>query len=135
MIVTYQSKPTLVEAAQWLGEGLGDIQELALHKIRIDPATRRLELRAGKDGVQGWVPVPVGHWVVRNPGDASDLWPVEEKYFDSKYEPTGEMTVDDLRESLEAPHGGVLTEERWCPPCGRYRLTLHDQCLSCGEDL
>lgn len=46
-----------------------------------------LQLLAGKDGAQGWVSVPVGHWIVRMPGDPSDYWPVEADYFASKYEP------------------------------------------------
>lgn len=44
-------------------------------------------LKAGKDGAQGWVPVPAGHWIVRNPGDHSDYWPVDPDYFAAKYVP------------------------------------------------
>lgn len=31
--------------------------------------------------------VPIGHWVVRQPGDVTDLWPVAPDYFAAKYEP------------------------------------------------
>ena len=37
------------------------------------------------NGAQGWVPLPVGYWIVWRPGDLSDLWPVDPDYFASKY--------------------------------------------------
>jgi hypothetical protein len=46
----------------------------------------KLELLAGKDGAQEWVPVPVGHWLVCQPGNKSDVWPVDPDYFAGKYE-------------------------------------------------
>lgn len=46
-----------------------------------------LELLAGMNGAQGWVPVPVGHWIVRSPGVLNDHWPVDPEYFSAKYEP------------------------------------------------
>jgi hypothetical protein len=52
-----------------------------------DPATDvHLEVLAGKDGAQEWVPVPVGHWLVHPPGDLANVWPVEDAYFRAKYE-------------------------------------------------
>ena len=94
---TYRSKPTLIEAAKWTGpdsedyivdgffggvpvDDVGDIIRFVGHD---------LELKAGKDGSQGWVPVPVGHWIVRSPGDLTDHWPVDPDYFAAKYEPAG----------------------------------------------
>ena len=85
----YQSKPSLIEAVQWNDETAVD--DLWAHtdgkvNVRFDPdGTRRLDLLAGKDGAQDWVPVPLGHWIVHPPGDTSDVWPVEDAYFQDKY--------------------------------------------------
>jgi hypothetical protein len=38
------------------------------------------------------VPVPVGHWLVHQPGDLSDIWPVDPHYFEAKYEPATATT-------------------------------------------
>lgn len=82
----YRSKPTEVEAAQWNGFDITeDLIDLAGDKARA--TGHGLELLAGKDGAQEWVPVPDGHWLVRQPGDPSDIWPVDPDYFDAKYEP------------------------------------------------
>jgi hypothetical protein len=88
----YQSKPQRVEAIQWTGDNWTDITNAIPHRTRMaqhgdDPATdTHLELLAGVDGFQGWVPVPVGHWLVHPPGDLNDVWPVENDYFQKKYE-------------------------------------------------
>lgn len=42
-------------------------------------------IEAGENGCQGWVPVPVGHWIVRKAGDRSDHWPVADEHFRQKY--------------------------------------------------
>lgn len=86
----YRSKPTMVEAIQWrgsiadlFGTGLFGLLGVIDYSADRDP---QLLLLAGKDGAQGWVPVPLGHWIVRNPGDATDWWPVDPTYFQAKYE-------------------------------------------------
>lgn len=98
----YRSRPTDIEAVQWLGftgnpESPEDLEAsieavvaFAGEKITVKSAGidgRQLYLLAGKDGAQGWVPVPVLHWIVRLPGDDSDLWPVDDQFFTGKYEP------------------------------------------------
>lgn len=93
----YRSKPQQVEAIQWTGPDVEDrlvdgyFGGLPVDKVEqyIRFAGDGLELRAGKDGAQGWVPVPVGHWIVRSPGDLTDHWPVDPDYFAAKYEPAG----------------------------------------------
>lgn len=98
----FRSRPQVVEAIQWTDTThVHDIRVWAsdpafsLHesKVRYRAAgfdvigePPLLEVKAGVDGVQGWVPVPLGHFLVRRPGDWSDIWPVEENYFKSKYE-------------------------------------------------
>ena len=85
---TYRSKPQEVEAVQWTGQNTHDVLRFALAKVtRVKPGDHDLLLLAGQDGAQGWVPVPVGHWLVRRPGDETDMWPVDPDYFASKYEP------------------------------------------------
>lgn len=90
----YVSKPSVIEAVQWLGGDPDPLSAIAPDKVSIIasnfPATEPvLHVLAGKDGAQGWVPVPHGHWVVRNPGDPSDVWPVDPDYFVNKYDPEG----------------------------------------------
>ncbi len=82
----YRSKPSLIEAIQHTGDFTA-LQEFAGMKVDIRPADGALLLWAGKDGAQEWVPVPLGHWLVHQPGDLSDIWPVDDDYFQSKYEP------------------------------------------------
>lgn len=64
------------------------------------PDASDIIIEAGKDGKQGWVPVPLGHWIVRQPGDFTDHWPVDPDYFDAKYEPVAftESDDEDLRD-------------------------------------
>lgn len=81
----YRSKPSEIEAIQWTGVNGPDVMEFAPAATNMRQGT--LRLRAGKDGAQEWVPVPVGHWIVRQPGDLSDHWPVDPDYFAKKYEP------------------------------------------------
>jgi len=93
--VRFRSKPQEVEALQWTGDDpLGmqrfcgpnpDVGDPLIWRFYVDNGEGRL--LAGVDGAQGWVPVPVGHWVVYPPGDRSDVWPVEDGYFRGKYEP------------------------------------------------
>lgn len=82
-IRTFRSRPQEVEAVQWTGDNLGEIFEFADDRAT---SSVQLFLLAGKDGAQEWVPVPVGHWVVRSRGDTSDHWPVDPDYFANKYE-------------------------------------------------
>lgn len=89
---TYRSKPQTVEAVQWTGDhdSFFEVDEFADEKVFLhhDGA---LDLLAGKDGSQQWVPVPVGHWLVNQPGDKSDIWPVDPDYFAAKYEPESDL--------------------------------------------
>lgn len=85
----FVSRPRQVEAIQWTGDvraidrsPFGGVVAWACDDERED-----LLLLAGKDGAQGWVLVPLGHWLVRNPGDPSDNWPVDPDYFAGKYQP------------------------------------------------
>lgn len=88
-------KPELVRAvAEFIADmSLGTEHELVTY-VRPDglwdpPDEPTIQIWAGKNGAQGWVPVPLGHWIVRNPGDLTDHWPVDPDYFASKYEPIG----------------------------------------------
>lgn len=42
-------------------------------------------LWCGTAGAQGWVPVPVGHWIGRN--GPHDLYPIDGEYFASHFTP------------------------------------------------
>lgn len=83
----FTSKPQIVEAVQWTGTNYHQIGAAFPGKVQlvIDGGADRLELLAGVDGVQGWVHVPTGHWLVHPPGDITDVWPVEDTYFQEKY--------------------------------------------------
>jgi hypothetical protein len=96
----YTSIPQTVEAIQWDGSArcLSQLQEWAPE--RVGRHGEGLLLLAGKDGAQKWVPVPVGHWIVRQPGDLSDHWPVDPGYFAAKYKPAAnDMTTTDRAET------------------------------------
>lgn len=89
----YRSKPQEVEATQWTGDNGRELIAAFDGKVTIEhwrPDEGEDEwhcgLLAGKDGVQEWVPVPVGHWLVHLPGDLSDVRPVDDEYFRNKYE-------------------------------------------------
>lgn len=85
----YVSKPSTIEAVQWGGriDDMGPVLAFGGDKVKFDDNPPALTLLAGKDGAQEWVPVPVGHWLVCQPGDKSDIWPVDPDYFTGKYEP------------------------------------------------
>jgi hypothetical protein len=83
----YQSKPSEIEAVQWTGDNYDLVKSFADGKVRWrQDDVAGLELKAGADGIQEWVPLPEGHWVVRQPGDHSDYWPVDADYFARKYD-------------------------------------------------
>jgi len=83
----YQSKPSEVEAIQWIGDNFDEIEEFgAIVKLK----DGELKLLAGKYGAQGSVPVPLFHWIVRKPDDTTDHWPVDDDYFAEKYFPIKE---------------------------------------------
>lgn len=91
----FRSRPQEVEAIFWSGDNFNAVQKALYGKVRLDGSD--LQLYAGKDGGQGWVPVPVGHWLVHKPDDTSDVWPVENTYFRDKYEalcPHGKPSAD-----------------------------------------
>lgn len=83
----YQSKPSTIEAVQWTGDNTDEVTAFLPTVDLVFFRDGRLNVKAGKDGAQGLVPVPVGHWIVRQPGDLSDHWPVDPDYFAAKYEP------------------------------------------------
>ena len=81
----YQSRPQFVEAIQHTGD-FAALEEFAPGKVTINVGSGSLMLLAGKEGAQGWVPVPLSHWLVHQPGDLTDIWPVEADYFAAKYD-------------------------------------------------
>lgn len=92
VVERYVSKPQEVEAIHWTGQNWAECVMWARGKARFTPRPlggqpEELTLLAGKEGAQDWVPVPVGHWLVRQPDDNSDIWPVDPDYFATKYEP------------------------------------------------
>jgi hypothetical protein len=82
----YRTKPSEIQAVQWRGDNFQELVDFGATVDRGPDGDGRLLLEAGKDGAQGWVPVPVGHWIVRNPGDLTDHWPIDDDYFAGKYE-------------------------------------------------
>jgi hypothetical protein len=93
----YRSKPSEIEAVQWTGDNEGAVKRFAPHVVRREytgDGVWHLQLLAGKDGAQKRVPVQVGHWIVRQPGDLTDHWPVDPDFFAAKYEPGGWRVSD-----------------------------------------
>lgn len=78
-------RPTFAYAVRWLGDNKSEIElELDGVPLRYDGESG-LELLAGKAGAQGWVPVPVGHWIFTD-GSGDDWWPVEHNYVLSNFD-------------------------------------------------
>jgi hypothetical protein len=110
----YRSKPSEVEAVQWIGDNWEEMRDFAGVKVDytaldLTSGERVVELKllAGKDGAQEWVPVPKGHWLVMQPGDKSDIWPVDPEYFANKYEEGHAWAVVKDPEPGLASHPGV----------------------------
>jgi hypothetical protein len=88
----FQSKPTLVEAIRWntTAEVFSEVIDFTNEKCRVQQHPQgidfTLEIQAGVDGASGWVAVPHGDWILRNPGDTTDIWPCDAARFDDKYE-------------------------------------------------
>lgn len=91
----YRSKPSEIEAVQWTGDNYHpDITRFLPGDLHYVDRNSVLFIKAGKDGAQDYVPVPVGHWIVHPPGDLTDIWPVDPDYFTAKYEPVPSTDVD-----------------------------------------
>lgn len=106
--VTYQSKPSTIEAVQWTGpdslDACKQFANTAEKKVYVN-GLGDLRLLAGKGGAQDWVSVPVGHWLVSQPGDRSDIWLVDPNYFAAKYEPVAgaDMNTDETHPESSSP--------------------------------
>ena len=99
----YVSKPQHVEAMQWTGDNGAELFAAFKGKVTVEHRGDYkffCNLLAGKDGAQDWVPVPIGHWLVHLPGDLSDIWPVEDEYFQAKYEPLNTRNHDDIQPNV-----------------------------------
>lgn len=74
----YRSRPIEIEAVQWTGDNVQELWDVFTAEKVYGPTEEdgNLYILAGPDDVSGWLPVPVGHYVARNPGDNSDLWPL-----------------------------------------------------------
>lgn len=93
---TFTTKVAKAEAVQWTGSNFDDLVALAGDRVALEETTnylcdpprfeKSLALESGKGGAQGWLPVPRGHWVVRDPEDPEDIWPVHPDRFAAKYE-------------------------------------------------
>jgi len=114
----YVSRSQHVEAIQWDGHvsrATAIVEWAGADKVALGD-DYGLRLLAGKDGAQEWVPVPVGHWLVRQPGDVSDIWPVDPDYFAAKYQPAdpqpdtapeGRWVIDDDELIWEDENGSL----------------------------
>lgn len=79
----FVSVPTEIAAERWDGtpESFDAIAGMGA-TLYVDP---ELRLLCGVDGAQGWVPVPIGHWVVK--GAPQDFYPIEDEVLRRKYRP------------------------------------------------
>lgn len=98
----YRSKPTYIDTVQWTGENSQEVLKFAQGKIRpqsFDPSDFELELLAGVDGDQGWVHVPVGHWIVCEPEKTCGFWVVKPEFMESKYELDSPKPIIDINKN------------------------------------
>lgn len=82
-----------LEAVQWTGDNLIDIQEFGAdcHVVR-NPGDSEyvLMLWCGTNGAQGFVPVPIGHWVAKataTPLQATHFYPIDPDHFSTHFTP------------------------------------------------
>ena len=80
MIVSMIKNPTPVSAVQWTGDNWKEVAAFGA-KVRLDGLGGH-ELLAGLDGAQGFIPLPVGHWVF---GGGNDYWPVADEDVQANY--------------------------------------------------
>lgn len=108
----YRSKPQTVEAVCWSGSW-PDVKDFAVGKVASASNLDGLPLLllTGVHGAQGWIPVPVGHWIVRSVNDHSHYWAVSAEYFAEKYEVKSWDDAPGFEERLNASverHRSVL---------------------------
>lgn len=91
----FRSLPSEIDAIRWNGLNFGEVREW-LGKTHNEQTKAKLQpnvdgydllILAGVDGASGYVDVPVGHWVASNPGDRSDVWPLDHGRMLAKYVP------------------------------------------------
>lgn len=88
----FQSKPSTVEAVQWTGDNLDEVEAFGVPYNHVSFWRYPLAIKASVNGVQDFVAVPVGHWIVRPEGDHTDHRLVAPDYFRLKYEPVGDRS-------------------------------------------
>lgn len=72
-----------LEAFQWTGDNYDEV--VAFTGQDYVHQAGGLELWCGTDGAQGWVPVPVGHWIAK--ATPTDVYPIEAEYFAAHFTP------------------------------------------------
>lgn len=113
----FRSQPSEVEAVQWTGDNADEIIEFASAFCEfvngpVATGPRELMVKAGVDGAQGWVSVPVGHWIVKSVTDPIHAWPVDDTFFNGKYQPGG--TVDRFFDWLREGRDQGFISEMFC---------------------
>lgn len=84
----YRRKPTEIEAVHWTAtrEAYLDIKDLGV-SVTVNVNWGRysgMKILAGKNQAQGWVEVPVGHWIAKASDD--DFYPIDPEVFAATYE-------------------------------------------------
>ena len=80
MIKRYRKKPVVIEAVQWTGDNLEDVQKL-------DPAivrTTKLSDTVMISTLEGTMIARPGYWIIR--GVAGEIYPCDPEIFDQTYE-------------------------------------------------
>ena len=82
----YRRRSTYIQAVQWDDKASSHRAILELGAEFEVPFVRGAPARmlAGKSGAQGWVDVPVGHWVAK--ASADDFYPIDPDVFAETYE-------------------------------------------------
>lgn len=73
-----------LEAIQWTGDNHDEVVAFA-GQDNLCQGMEGLELWCGVDGGQGWVPVPVAHWIAK--GVPAHLYPIDAEYFAAHFTP------------------------------------------------
>lgn len=80
----YRKRPIVVEAIQWTGDNLAEVQRFADLFLRVNPTLAEVWVKPEAT----WVRCPAGHYVIK--GVNGEFYPCAPAIFETTYEAVGE---------------------------------------------
>jgi hypothetical protein len=85
----WRKRPVMIEAYQWTGENLRDVQEWACETL--SPLSNNILVHNDALKIltlEGWLSVSIGDWIIC--GVKGEFYPCKPDIFDATYEPAQE---------------------------------------------